>query len=118
MILSLLISLLLLPAAGATVFSGASAFLIAEEDTAAPAASKEEASIDIGEIIFEHIGDEYEWHITEWKGKPIAIPLPCRKEIIPSVFIARVDGIVKNNILILSRQYLWRGHISMGMISW
>ena len=33
--------------------------------------------INIGEIIFEHIGDEYEWHITEWKGKPIAIPLPC-----------------------------------------
>ena len=38
---------------------------------------EEEASIDIGEIIFEHIGDEYEWHITEWKGKPVAIPLPC-----------------------------------------
>jgi len=33
--------------------------------------------INIGEIIFEHVGDEYEWHITEWKGKPIAIPLPC-----------------------------------------
>ncbi len=33
--------------------------------------------INISEIIFEHIGDEYEWHITEWKGKPIAIPLPC-----------------------------------------
>ena len=33
--------------------------------------------IDVAEIIFEHIGDEYEWHITEWKGKPIAIPLPC-----------------------------------------
>ena len=33
--------------------------------------------IDISSIIFEHIGDEYEWHITEWKGKPVAIPLPC-----------------------------------------
>ena len=33
--------------------------------------------IDVPEIIFGHIGDEYEWHITEWKGKPIAIPLPC-----------------------------------------
>ena len=38
--------------------------------------SKQE-EFNIGEIIFEHIGDEYEWHITEWKGKPIAIPLPC-----------------------------------------
>ena len=36
-----------------------------------------EEEINISEIIFEHIGDEYEWHITEWKGKPIAIPLPC-----------------------------------------
>ena len=43
------------------------------ETTVPPA----EESINIGEIIFEHIGDEYEWHITEWKGKPIAIPLPC-----------------------------------------
>ena len=36
-----------------------------------------EEELDIAEIIFEHIGDEYEWHITEWKGKAIAIPLPC-----------------------------------------
>jgi len=36
-----------------------------------------EEDIDVAEIIFEHIGDEYEWHITEWKGKPVAIPLPC-----------------------------------------
>ena len=33
--------------------------------------------INVPEIIFGHIGDEYEWHITEWKGKSIAIPLPC-----------------------------------------
>lgn len=37
----------------------------------------QEESVPVAEIIFEHIGDEYEWHITEWKGKPIAIPLPC-----------------------------------------
>ena len=35
-----------------------------------------EENIDIAGIIFEHIGDEYEWHITEWRGKPVAIPLP------------------------------------------
>ncbi len=56
MILAFLISLLLQTAA---------VFQPSEED------------IDVAEIIFEHIGDEYEWHITEWKGKPIAIPLPC-----------------------------------------
>ena len=36
-----------------------------------------QASPDVSEIIFEHIGDAYEWHITEWKGEPVAIPLPC-----------------------------------------
>ena len=38
---------------------------------------KSQEELNVSEIIFEHIGDEYEWHITEWKGKPIAIPLPC-----------------------------------------
>ena len=38
--------------------------------------SESEESVPVAEIIFEHIGDEYEWHITEWKGKAIAIPLP------------------------------------------
>lgn len=37
-------------------------------------ARAEEASI--GDIIFEHVLDSYEWHITEWKGKPVAIHLP------------------------------------------
>ena len=33
--------------------------------------------VNVSEVIFDHIGDAYEWHITEWKGKPVAIPLPC-----------------------------------------
>jgi len=32
--------------------------------------------LDIGEIIFDHVLDSYEWHITDWKGKPVAIHLP------------------------------------------
>ncbi|MBR6346633.1 MAG: F0F1 ATP synthase subunit A [Bacteroidales bacterium] len=35
-----------------------------------------EGEVDIAEIIFSHIGDSHEWHITEWKGRPVAIPLP------------------------------------------
>ena len=62
MILALLISLLL---AAAAPSAGA-------QETHPSA----EAPIDIAEIIFSHIGDEYEWHITEWKGRPLAIPLP------------------------------------------
>ena len=49
--------------------------VIPSEVEGSPAAQDEE--INVPEIIFGHIGDEYEWHITEWKGKPIAIPLPC-----------------------------------------
>ena len=41
----------------------------------APVASAQE-DVPVSEIIFEHIGDDYEWHITEWKGRHVAIPLP------------------------------------------
>ena len=33
--------------------------------------------IDVGEILFGHIGDSYGWHITDWKGSHVTIPLPC-----------------------------------------
>ncbi|MBQ3882957.1 MAG: F0F1 ATP synthase subunit A [Bacteroidales bacterium] len=32
--------------------------------------------VDVSEIIFGHVGDSYEWHITSWKDKSIAIHLP------------------------------------------
>ena len=43
---------------------------------ASAAAEPEAEDLDIGEIIFDHVLDSYEWHITEWKGKPVAIHLP------------------------------------------
>lgn len=67
MILTLLISLLL------STWAAPSSVIPGE----AGVSHSPQEEINIGEIIFEHIGDEYEWHITEWKGKPIAIPLPC-----------------------------------------
>ena len=69
MILAFLISLLLL-------FQTDPSAQVPQDDNVVILSDSEE-SIDISGIIFEHIGDEYEWHITEWKGKPIAIPLPC-----------------------------------------
>lgn len=36
-----------------------------------------DAEIDVGEILFGHIGDSYGWHITDWNGKHVTIPLPC-----------------------------------------
>lgn len=35
------------------------------------------SEIDVGEILFGHIADSYGWHITDWKGKHVTIPLPC-----------------------------------------
>ena len=32
--------------------------------------------LNVKEIIFEHLGDSYSWHITKWGDKEIAIPLP------------------------------------------
>lgn len=46
--------------------------------TLAPVRAQEEAKkeVDVKEIVFGHIMDSYEWHITEFNGKPIAIYLP------------------------------------------
>ena len=33
--------------------------------------------VDVGHMLFGHIGDSYGWHITDWKGEHLTIPLPC-----------------------------------------
>lgn len=53
-----------------------SIFLRAGAIDAEPATEEQESVPDIGNIIFEHVLDSYEWHLTEWKGKPVAIHLP------------------------------------------
>jgi len=75
MILTLLISLLLLQA---PALQGTDLPSAVQAEASAPQAAEasEEESIDIAGIIFEHIGDEYQWHITEWKGRHLSIPLP------------------------------------------
>lgn len=32
--------------------------------------------VDVQDIVFSHIQDAYTWHITEWNGKEISVPLP------------------------------------------
>ena len=75
MIWTLLISFMLLQ----TVMPGSDSSVMPGSDRASEMADQvgHDEEINVAEIIFEHIGDEYEWHITEWKGKAIAIPLPC-----------------------------------------
>lgn len=36
----------------------------------------ESAPVNVQEIVFSHIQDAYTWHVTEWDGMEIAIPLP------------------------------------------
>lgn len=43
-----------------------------EPSTGQPAEEK----VDIKEIVFGHIGDSYEWHITSWGDTHLTIPLP------------------------------------------
>ena len=37
---------------------------------------EEGGELNVKELILEHLGDAYEWHITTWKGNHISIPLP------------------------------------------
>lgn len=48
---------------------------IVRRDDAAPAEQKGN-TVNVKEIVFGHIGDSYEWHITTWNKTVIAIPLP------------------------------------------
>lgn len=37
---------------------------------------QEEGTVDVKEIVFGHIGDAYEWHITTWGKTHVTVPLP------------------------------------------
>ena len=37
----------------------------------------ETQDVDVAHMLFGHIGDSYGWHITDWNGQHISIPLPC-----------------------------------------
>ena len=53
------------------------ALLISMLLLAAPSpAPQAEEEVDVAEIIFEHIGDDYEWHIFSWGEKHVALHLP------------------------------------------
>ena len=41
-----------------------------------PAPQQEEETLDLAELIFDHIGDDYEWHIFSWGDKHVVLHLP------------------------------------------
>jgi len=50
-------------------------FFAPTQSLASDGAGKE-ASLNIPEIVLEHLSDSYEWHIASYQGKHISIPLP------------------------------------------
>ena len=46
----------------------------AAEEVAAE--NKAEEAVDVKGIVFGHIGDSYDWHITTWGKTHITVPLP------------------------------------------
>lgn len=48
----------------------------AQEVAAGTPVDSPEAGVDVQELLFSHIGDAYEWHITRIGDRDIAIPLP------------------------------------------
>lgn len=47
---------------------------VSAQEEAQPA--EHEGKVDVKEIVFGHIGDSYEWHITTWGHTHVTIPLP------------------------------------------
>ena len=46
------------------------------EEHATEAHEETSGKFDAGSFIFGHIGDSYEFHISEYNGHPISVPLP------------------------------------------
>ena len=81
MIAALLISLFLLlqiPSPAAQVRNDTDPVIPSEASSVIPSEAKEsqEEEVDVAGIIFEHIGDEYEWHILTWGDKHVILHLP------------------------------------------
>ena len=76
MICALLISLMLLQVSGGDTLSSAAlrdpVRANAPESVSPPA----EEPVDVAGIIFEHIGDDYQWHLWSWEDRHAALYLP------------------------------------------
>ena len=61
----------------AAVVLSMSAPVVCSADDDSSHASVPESEVDVAEILLGHTADGYGWHITNWQGKHITIPLPC-----------------------------------------
>lgn len=51
-------------------------YSLSAQETEAPVAAEEEKGIDVGEMIFGHIKDSYEWHLFDIGETKVALHLP------------------------------------------
>ena len=51
--------------------------LAASSVTLSATEGTDDKEVDVAHMLFGHIGDSYGWHITDWSGKHVTIPLPC-----------------------------------------
>lgn len=77
----ILLSLVLL-ACNEVLSSGSSDFVdwtgqAGNDVTASSQTPTGDPEVDVAQMLFGHIGDSYGWHITDWKGQHVTIPLPC-----------------------------------------
>lgn len=49
---------------------------LAQEEAEVKSGEQKENTVDVKSIVFGHIGDSYEWHITTWGDTHVTIPLP------------------------------------------
>ena len=50
--------------------------LVIPSGAAGAVEESQEETVDVAEIIFEHIGDDYEWHLLTWGDKHVVLHLP------------------------------------------
>lgn len=71
--LQVILVMLLIAFSSATLNAGE----VIGEVSDAGAAESPSQEVDVAHMLFGHIGDSYGWHITDWSGKHVTIPLPC-----------------------------------------
>ena len=61
----------------ALLWATTSFLIVAAPVTLSESEGSPSQQVDVAHMLFGHIGDSYGWHITDWSGKHITIPLPC-----------------------------------------
>ena len=61
----------------ALLWATTSFLIVAAPVTLSASEGSPSKEVDVAHMLFGHIGDSYGWHITDWSGKHVTIPLPC-----------------------------------------